>query len=257
MDLEVEREDRIAIIAINRPQKRNSITLGMWRELARLAGELGRDAGLRAVIITGRGGYFCAGADISEFKDLRSDAKAGAVYEDAVVQCTLALQNCSKPTIAAISGFCIGGGVGLALACDFKVADKTASFGIPAARLGIVYNRFECQNVINAVGLARAKRILFSAERITAEQAAEMGMVDRLTSGDVVEEARAFAKPMLDSAPLSVSGVKLILNALATGEADKKAKDIAAAMHASIESEDYKEGVRAFAEKRTPRFAGR
>ncbi len=257
-DIFVTRTDAaVAIVALNRPHRRNACTLAMWWDLAGIFDDLAGDEGVRSVILTGSGGYFCAGADISEFDKVRNGAAQGAVYERAVEQCSDAISDLPKPTIAAITGYCIGGGFGLAQVCDFRVADRTAEFGIPAARLGIVYGRKECQSLMSLVGLARAKEILFTAEIFGAERAVEIGFVDRLVEGEALDGAKAFAADMNGSAPLTISGCKLILNALAKDDVEMQQDRIDAAAVVAMESEDYREGVRAFAEKRQAVFKGR
>jgi enoyl-CoA hydratase/carnithine racemase len=161
-----------------------------------------------------------------------------------------------KPTIAAIAGFCVGGGCGLAMACDFRIADHTARFGIPAARLGIVYGPIDCRNLMQLVGLARAKEILFTGRRFEAPEALAIGLIDRLAA-DLARDVAAFAATLAENAPLSIAGNKLILQTLAAGETERRAADLAAALDRALASADYQEGVRAFAEKRRPSFTGR
>ena len=258
MDLETSiGADGIAVVTLNRPAKRNAVTLAMWRELKRRFDDFAGQAKVGAVILTGAGGQFCAGADIAEFDTVRADAAAGMAYERDADGAAAALQQLPKPTIAAIDGFCIGGGLALAMACDFRVAGGSAQFGIPAARLGIVYGVADCRNLASLVGTAAAKRILFGGARFDAAEARRIGLVDAGTDGPALAAAQAFAQPMVANAPLSIAGMKLILNALAEDELAARAAAIEAAIARSMDSADYREGARAFLEKRSPRFTGR
>lgn len=256
----IDRSDpACVVVTLNRPKKRNALTLELWRELAATFASLEDDEEARVVILTGAGGYFCAGADISEFGEVRTGKEAGEIYEAAVEQCNVTIQSLSKPTIAAISGFCIGGGFALAQVCDFRVADSTAVFSLPPARLGIIYRRHECETLLALVGLAKAKEILFTAQRFDVEQAKAFGIVDRIAdaSTDVLAIAHEFARSISGNAPLSVKGMKFILNALAAGSADDQQSEISGLINTAIDSEDYKNAVQAFADKRQPKFRGR
>jgi enoyl-CoA hydratase/carnithine racemase len=257
-DLVVTREaDGLSVVTLNRPTKRNAINLAMWQGLKAIFDELSEARDVRAVILSGSGGNFSAGGDISEFAVVRATVEAGTFYEHAEEQALLAVLNCGKPTIAEISGFAIGGACALMLACDFRVADAGASLFIPAGRLGIVYSRLESELLLRQVGLANAKLILLAGERMTAAEALRVGLLTEMADGDVAAAARRFAKRFASSAPISVAGNKFILNALARGEADARAAEVEAFIHRSMESEDYKEGQQAFREKRPPVFTGR
>jgi enoyl-CoA hydratase/carnithine racemase len=245
------------LITLNRPARRNAVSLAMWRELQLICRRLSEAQDVRLVILTGAGGHFCAGADISEFAAVRGDAAAGKAYEEAVDGCYEALSGLGKPTVAAISGSCVGGGCALAMACDFRIADATARFGIPAARLGVVYSVRECRMLLSLVGLAGAKRILFGGEIVGVEAAMRLGLVDVMAEGDVVRAALDFAGPMRENAPLSIAGAKLILNALARDDVEAKTEAIEALIDRALESADAKEGARAFMAKRRPAFTGR
>ena len=256
--IRVERDwGPVAVVTVDRPKRRNALNLAMWRALGETFARLGADAGVRVVVFTGAGGHFSAGADIKEFADLRADAAQGLVYDKITDGCTEALMALTKPTIAAVDGYCLGGGCGLALACDFRVAGPTAAFGIPAARLGIVYGLVETRNLRNAVGHAKAKEILFSGARIDAAEAYRIGLADRLAEGPALEAALAFAETMAASAPRTVAGAKLATELLShTDDPDGEAALDRLAAEA-FDSEDYAEGRRAFAEKRPPAFTGR
>ena len=256
-DILVDRSDpTIAVVTLNRPQRRNAVKLAMWRELGRLFAEFASDRDLRAVILTGAGGAFSAGADISEFDEVRATIEQGREYEASADVCQTAISSCPKATIAAISGPCFGGGVGLALSCDFRFADATAYFGIPAARLSNVYGVVETRALFDAVGLAVAKEVLFSGRRYSADEARQVGLATHLADTDALGAAREFARTLSASAPLTIKGAKIVLEAIARGETLKRKAEIQAIADEAVASDDYKEGVAAFAEKRDPKFRG-
>jgi enoyl-CoA hydratase/carnithine racemase len=258
-DVLVDTSDAaIAVVTINRAKRRNAMTRAMWLELTRVITELGAAPDVRAIVLTGAGGAFCAGADISEFSAVRATVEDGHAYEAAVDGVHLAIQASAKPTIAAVSGPCYGGGVALALSCDFRVADATAYFAIPAARLSNVYGVIETRALYDAVGLAVAKEVLFTGRRYDAVEAAEVGLATHMASrGNALEAARELAARLRTSAPLTIKGAKTVLSAIARNATEARARDIHDVMDAAIGSEDYKEGVAAFAAKRDPVFRGR
>lgn len=254
-DISVACEAGIARISLNRPEVRNAVRLSMWRELATIFARFATDRDVRAVILTGAGGNFSVGADISEFEGIRVDRQQSAEYEMAVDTCSSAVAALGKPVVAAISGYCLGGGCHLALACDFRFADRTAMVGIPAAKLSIVYGVRSVQRLLALAGMANAKRILYSGERYDAERARSLGLLDEIQD-DAELAAIQFLKDLSMNAPLSIAGAKFMLNGLSMGPG---ALDVGAAqklIDAASDSEDYREGRRAFAEKRPPRFRG-
>lgn len=243
-------------VALNRPSRRNAVSLEMWQELRDIFAGLADDREVRLVILTGTGGHFSAGADISEFSTVRANAEMGAHYDAEVDRCYEALATVPQPTIAAVSGYAVGGGCALSMACDFRVAHTSARFGIPAAKLGLVYTVRESQLLTALVGLSNAKKILFSGEQIDAAEAARMGLVDTISDGEPVAAAIEFAGSMVDNAPLSIAGAKLILDSIALGTVNENADAIQNIIDKAFNSADYEEGAKAFMEKRAPRFSG-
>ena len=254
-DIEVTVRDRVAVVTLNRPELRNAMKLSMWQETAALFSRLGEEANVRAIILTGAGGNFSVGADVSEFATVRSNIVESKAYEVAVDASSDAIASVPKPVIAVLEGYCLGGGCHLSMSCDFRYAHTDTSIGIPAAKLSIVYGVRSTQRLLALVGLTNAKRILYSAERFTASRAAEMGLVDHVSS-DPMSAAMELASSVAALAPLSVEGAKRILTGLSMGSG---ALDLAAAdafIDFASASEDYEEGRRAFAEKRPPNFRG-
>jgi enoyl-CoA hydratase/carnithine racemase len=249
------QESGIAIVTIERPEKRNALSLAMWRELGSVFLELKDQSAVRAVILRGQGSHFCAGADISEFNGVRGSLEAGRAY-DAVTEATnIAIRDFPLPTIAAISGYAVGGGCGLALCCDFRVADRSTRMGIPAARLGILYTLVECELLYRQVGLSNAKRILYSGRFYEIEDCVSMRLVD-MVALDVHEAALALAREFVGNAPLSIRGSKFVLESIAAGTAAASASDISCLVDCTLKSYDYLEARKAFNEKRPPRFRG-
>ncbi len=253
--LEIGIDDGVALVRLNRPDARNAITLQMWRDLASAFAEFGRDDRVRSVVLCGEGKDFSVGADVSEFDAIRDNRRDAAHYEVSVDACSNSIADLRKPVIAAVAGYCLGGGCHLALACDFRFAAPSAVFGIPAANLSIVYGIRSVQRLLALVGVANAKRVLFTARRFDATASQGIGLVDEIAD-DCVASALAFARSMTSLAPLSIAGAKYMLNGLSMGQG---ALDLAAAQRLvdeASDSEDFREGRRAFAEKRPPRFRG-
>src|SRR5258707_4199695 len=210
-DILLTRRDSVAVVNLNRPEVLNAMRLNMWRELASLFSGLAGDDGIRAVVLSSSGPDFCVGADVSEFDRIRENKDQSAAYEVTVDACSAAIANLAKPVIAAISGYCLGGGCHLALACDFRFADQTARLGIPSAKLSIVYGVKSVQRLLATVGIANAKRMLYSGERYDAARAHAMGLVDEI-SDQAIPAAVAWAETLAGNAPLSIAGAKFMLN---------------------------------------------
>lgn len=246
-------EDGVATVLLNRPTLRNTVSYSMWREIGDVFTRLDTDGSVRAVVFTGAGGDFSTGADIAEFGSTRDDKAQSIAYEEAVDFGCAAIAKIGKPVIAVTKGYCLGGGAHLAMSCDFRFAHPKAIFGIPAARLSIVYGVQATRKLASLVGLTEAKRILYSAERFDAQTALAIGFVDSIAD-DPLEAARSYASKLSANAPMTIAGAKYILNGCALGTFDRAEAD--RLIDGASASSDYREGRAAFAEKRQPRFLG-
>ncbi len=255
-NVRVSVDGPIAEVIIDRPERKNALSLGMWREITGAFRTLGETADVRSIILRGAGSDFCAGADISEFSKTRHTVAQVHEYDRAVDDCCDAIAEAPKPVIAAIRGYCFGGGCGVALACDFRVSATGATFSIPAARLGIIYGLRETQNLLALVGLSRAKRILYTAERFGADAAHSFGLVDEVVS-DPVKAARELAGVLAANAPLTIAGSKSILTDLSMGLGKLDEAKTLKLVEIASQSEDHREARAAFLDKRQPEFKGK
>ena len=249
-DLLLSIDGPVATLTINRPAKRNALTPAMWRELAAICAELDADPRLRVLVVTGAGPSFCAGADISSLSEDES------VLKSVVETAERALRNLAMPTIARISGHCLGGGNQIAVACDLRVADSTASFGVPPARLGVIYPVGSTRALVELVGLAAAKRLIFTAQPIDAAQALRIGLVEQVVEPGELDAAVAeLVAAMLPLAPMTQFASKELVNLIADGgDADAAFERWTAQWRLSS---DGVEGPRAFLARRQPVFSWR
>lgn len=255
----VERRGRIATVVFNRPHVRNAFNLAMWTALPGVVEDLVRDPDVRAIVFRGAGEEaFASGADISEFRENRRDRASAEAYNARTSAAYHAIEHCPKPTVAMIYGYCMGGAVATALACDLRFSADTGRFGIPAARLGIIYGLHSVKRLVSLVGPAVAKDILFSARLLDAAEALRVGFVQRVVP---VAELAAYTYEYLarvaENAPLTIQGAKLIIEAIVDDGGVARREEIERLQLQAFESEDYREGTAAFLEKRKPRFVGR
>ncbi|SHH67654.1 Enoyl-CoA hydratase/carnithine racemase [Streptomyces sp. 3214.6] len=233
--------DAVATVVLHHPAKRNAMTAAMWAALPPLLDTLAADPGVRALVLTGAGGTFCAGADISTLQDAPDEAPALAVRaEDAVAAFP-------KPTLAAVRGHCVGGGTQLAAACDLRFAEEGALFGVTPAKLGIVYPASSTRRLVSLVGPSAAKYLLFSGELIDTQRALRTGLVDEVLPADALEKrVEEFTRILVSRSQLTQAAAK----EFATGRKDRDAHWSAQARG----SGETAEGVAAFLERREPRF---
>ncbi|WP_332118550.1 enoyl-CoA hydratase [Azorhizobium caulinodans] len=253
-----EATDGLARITIAQDAKMNAMTFEMWSALPGLISRAAADPAIRAIVLTGAGEKaFCAGADISQFGERRSDPEAVAAYDHAVAAGMAALAGAEKPTVALIKGICFGGGFGLALACDIRLARADARFRVPAARLGLGYGYEGVKLISRKLGPDATADILFSARILDAAEAERLGVVARAWAAEAFEtESAAYLGQIAANAPLTLVAAKRALVELARPEAERDLDGVAARVATCFASADYREGQAAFKEKRPPRFTG-
>ena len=264
IELQTERmlahsADGIGWMIFNNPARHNALSLEMWQGIADIMEAYAADDQVRVVIMRGAGGKaFVSGADISEFDSNRASAAQQESYDQVAGRAGHRLATFEKPIIGLIEGYCIGGGLATALSADIRFATPDSKFGIPAARLGLGYGYDGLAKLARVVGPSRARDILFSARFMDAEEAKEIGLINFIAEREDIEAATvAYAKTIAGNAPLTVKAAKAALNAWERGGRDKELEQIREFVKDCFDSDDYKEGRRAFKEKRTPDFLGR
>jgi enoyl-CoA hydratase len=256
----LQKDPPLAWITFNRPQRRNAVSLEMWQTLPELVAQVANDHDLRVLLIRGAGEEaFISGADISQFGQVRSGPTATTEYDRATGKALAALAALQKPVIAMIHGFCFGGGCSVAVMCDLRLCADDARFSIPAARLGIAYPiERGVERLVHVVGTANALEILLTARIYDAAEAHGMGLVNRvLPKAELESYTREYARKLADNAPLSVAAHKYFVKQSSKAAAARDVDTVRALSAGCFASEDYKEGVAAFMEKRKPQFRGK
>jgi enoyl-CoA hydratase len=258
-ELITKKENAVGWVIFSNPAKMNAVTIDMWQAFPKALAAFDADPQVRVIAVTGDGEKsFISGADISQFEKARGSAEAQGIYNDSVSRAYDAPQACSKPVIAKIRGICIGGGLGLAAACDVRIAAEGTKFRMPAARLGLGYTFKGVNRFVQVLGEANTADLFYSARMFDAAEAYHMGFVRRvvpLASFDA--EVAEYLKMVSENAPLTVASAKFSISQTREDAAGRDLKRADRMVAACFNSEDYREGRTAFMEKRTPNFKGR
>jgi enoyl-CoA hydratase/carnithine racemase len=248
----------VGTLILDRPERKNALSFDMWKEVTRHITAFGENKALRVVVLRGaRDLPFCSGADISEFETVRANAEGARAYEEANVVAFDAIAACPLPTIAMIRSFCMGGGMGLAAACDLRIASESAEFAIPPGRLGLAYPPSAIRYIVAAIGPSNAKDLLYTARRVKAAEAEKLGLINRLVGEAALEsEVEKLAAAIAENAPLSLKAGKLAIDYAAGYDFANSRQAVKDAADRCFDSADYREGRSAFLEKRKAQFRG-
>ena len=249
----------VGVVTFNNPDKRNAMSLDMWEGLGQALIELRDDAEVRVVILTGAGDKaFMSGADISQFEKTRHNAQASEEYSRKSAAQRALLADYPKPIVACIRGFCLGGGMQVAMAADIRLASDNSQFGIPAAKLGIAYGYDGLKHLVSLVGPSWARLLMYTGMRIDSAEAQRIGLVDRVVAdADLRNATMEIARTISGNAPLAIKAAKVTIAQLLKDESHRDMDAIKAIGTACMDSEDFREGRQAFMEKRKPKFKGK
>jgi enoyl-CoA hydratase len=258
VSLIVEKKGAVGWIIFNQPAKKNAINDAMWRGIPEAMQQYDADGEVRCVAFRGAGTEaFASGADISEFAKIRAERASVAKYDDLLDRVLHAIQDSMKPSVAMIYGYCMGGGLEIALACDLRYCARSAQFGIPAAKLGLAYSVEGHKRLLETVGHARAREIMYLGRRYPADEALAMGLVHRVLADEDLEKyVSETLETLIQNAPLSIANTKTQVEEYVKAAGQPDHHRMQAAIERCAKSADYEEGRRAFMEKRKPRFGG-
>ena len=253
-----EHKSGVGYLTLNQPTKRNAISFEMWQMISDVINDYAANDAIRVLLIRGTGEKaFSAGADISQFEKYRSSKEQVKNYNSTMASTVDTLEQLAKPTIAMIHGFCVGGGLNLAVHCDLRIASTNARFAIPAAKLGLAYGSRESRRLVQLIGPAYAKEMLYTGRQFNATEAVEMGLINRVVDANKLENyTEQYASLIASNAPLIIGTAKHIIRESVKNEGDQDARMIEKLVDACFLSNDYQEGRTAFLEKRQPQFKG-
>ena len=251
-------EGRTGWLIFSNPEKHNAVSLSMWEEAGRILDDFAAAKNIRGVVLTGAGGKaFVSGADISKFESERAGREAIAHYNAVTEKVYAAIHDFPKPTIALIRGYCIGGGLGLAVSCDMRIVSENARFALPAAKLGLGYDFPGIKRFVDLLGPSFTKEIFFTARQFSAEEAREMGLANRVLPDSEVEDyARKYMETIAENAPLTVDSAKFAIGEAVKSASKRDLERCIRQVNECFASKDYTEGRKAFLEKRKPVFTG-
>jgi enoyl-CoA hydratase len=253
------KEGRVGIMTFNNPEKHNAVSYEMWEAAEVILEDFAADPEVRVIVLTGAGGKaFVSGADISKFESERASLEATQRYNTLIERLYDRIYTIDKPTIAMIRGYCIGGGLNLAICCDMRFATPTSRFALPAAKLGLGYGYSGLRKYVETLGPAVTKEIFFTGRQIGAEEALRWGMLNHVVADDALEQTvMDTANVIADNAPLTIKGIKISTVEALRDPANRDLGRAAEAVAACFASQDYIEGRQAFMAKRKPNFTGR